>query len=510
MIESGISPRELMDVVESLAQEKSISLDKVLDAVKEGLHQAALARYGQDLDIEVNLDPDTGEIGLTCRKKVVDPVSDKAKEVDVTLAKEMSPGSRVGDVIEVPLPLWKMDRSDVQIARRSVVNCVKDAQREELCSRYEGKVGSLVTGFVKRIDSKGLTITVNDDEVFLKRSAMIPREVFRPQDRIRLYVAGIEEDAWGKPQVTFSRTHTQFLGCLFHQEVPEIYDKLVEIKAVTWQPGSRGKIAVASRDPSVDPVGACVGFGGSRVKAVIEELRGEKIDIISWSPDPAVFITKAFSPVEVRQVEVRDDTNTLEITVPDGQMSLAIGRNGQNVELVAKLVGWNLRVEGETEATERKKKELGDKIQSFGEILDVDDIIAQLLLLEGFGTLEELAAADPEDLEDIEAFDESLAREISDRARAYVSKKNEMNEARLKEMGVDEKLMDFDKVLTRPVLLALGKEGVKRVGDLADLSLLDLIAPEGGILRNFEVPRKELERLIMKARESEGWFSGKQ
>lgn len=508
MIEGEISPRELMNVAEALAQERSISLDKVLDALREGLHRAALGRYGQDLDIEVTLDPEVGELSLVCRKKVVDQVVDQAKEVDLQFAKRAQPGAKIGDVIEIPLPIWNMDRTDIQIARRSVVSCVKDAQREELCIRYEEKIGTLVTGFVKRVDAKGLAVNVGDDEVFLKRTAMIPRETFRPQDRIRLYVVGIDKDAWEGPQVVFSRTDPQFLACLFHQEVPEVYDKLVEIKSVSWHPGSRGKIAVSSRDPSVDPVGACVGFGGSRVKAVIEELGGEKIDIVQWSPDPATFVTRALSSVEVRQVEPKDETNTLEIVVPDNQVSLAIGRSGQNVELISKLVGWNLRVEGETEANERKKKEVESKIQVFAEVLDVDEIIAQLLLLEGFGTLDQLAEADVEDLIEIEAFDKSLAKEISERARSHVDKRDKDIEDELKKMKVSAQLMSFDKILTRPVLLGLSKGGVKTVGDLADLSLLDLISPEGGILCDFDVPRKELEKLIMKAREAEGWFAG--
>jgi N utilization substance protein A len=394
-----------------------------------------------------------------------------------------------------------------------IVQKVRDAERDRQYQDYKDRIGEVVNGVVKRVEYGNVVADLGRGEAIVRRDELLPREVFRNGDRVRAYVYDVRREPRG-PQIFLSRTHPQFMAKLFAQEVPEIYDGIVEIKAVARDPGSRAKIAVISRDSSVDPVGACVGMRGSRVQAVVNELQGEKIDIIPWSPDVATFVVNALAPAEVVKVVIDETRERIEVVVPDAQLSLAIGRRGQNVRLASQLTGWDIDILTEAEESERRQKEFAERNKVFMEALDIDEMAAQLLTSEGFASVEELAFVPTEELAEIEGFDANTAAELQTRARDYLARIEAELDAKRKELGVDEALREVPGV-TSSMLVAFGENGIKTVEDLAGCATDDLIGwserkdgevtRHAGALEGFPIEKEEAEAMIMQARVKAGW-----
>ncbi|MCG8547024.1 MAG: transcription termination factor NusA, partial [Alphaproteobacteria bacterium] len=368
--------------------------------------------------------------------------------------------------------------------------------------------GEIVNGLVKRVEFGNVTVDLGRGEAVVRREELLPRENFRRNDRIRAYIYDVRREQRG-PQMFLSRTHPQFMAKLFGQEVPEIYDGIIEIRAVARDPGSRAKIAVISNDASIDPVGACVGMRGSRVQAVVSELQGEKIDIIPWSPDPATFVVNALAPAEVAKVVLDEDAHKIEVVVPDEQLSLAIGRRGQNVRLASMLTGWEIDILTEQEESERRQAEFKSRSENFITALDVEDVIAHLLVTEGFTTVEEVAFVPIDELAVIEGFDEEIAGELQNRARAYLAAENERLTAQAREFGVQDDLLQVEG-LSSAMFVTLGERGVKTLEDFADLASDELTDPAEGILREYGFTPEEANDIIMKARVAAGWFTAEE
>jgi N utilization substance protein A len=394
------------------------------------------------------------------------------------IAKRLFPEKGIGDFIVDPLPPIDFGRIAAQTAKQVIVQRVREYERKKQYDEFKDRVGEIINGVVKRTEYGNLMVEVGRAEALLRRDELIPRESFRNGDRVRAYIFDVREEVRG-PQIFLSRTHPGFLAKLFAQEVPEIYDGIIEIKAVARDPGSRAKMAVISRDASIDPVGACVGMRGSRVQAVVQELQGEKIDIIPWSPNTATFVVNALAPAEVTKVVLDEEAGRCEVVVPDDQLSLAIGRRGQNVRLASQLTRWDIDILTEAEESERRQEEFRRRTGLFVEALDVDDVIAGLLVTEGFNTIEELAFTPVDELADIEGFDEAVAEELIRRAEVHLLKRdNELNEKRI-ELGVSDDIAAME-TFTPAMLVALGEKGVKSLDDLADLASDELIEIVGG------------------------------
>jgi transcription termination/antitermination protein NusA len=396
-----------------------------------------------------------------------------------------------------------------------IVQKVREAERDRQYQEYKDRIGDIVNGIVKRVEYGNVVVDLGRGEAIVRRDELLPREVFRNGDRIRAYIYDVRREVRG-PQIFLSRTHPQFMAKLFAQEVPEIYDGIVEVKAVARDPGSRAKIAVISRDSSVDPVGACVGMRGSRVQAVVNELQGEKIDIIPWSPDIPTFVVNALAPAEVAKVVLDEDRERIEVVVPDAQLSLAIGRRGQNVRLASQLTGWDIDILTEQEESERRQAEFENRTRMFMDALNVDEVVGQLLASEGFTSVEELAMVDEKEIASIEGFDSDTAEELQTRARDYLSRIEAEQDARRRELGVEDALKDVPGVTTR-MLVAFGENGIKTVEDLAGCATDDLVGwterkdgesvKHAGVLDGFELSREEAEAIIMQARVKMGWIT---
>jgi N utilization substance protein A len=400
---TGISANrlELLQIADAVAREKSIDKQVVIAAMEEAMQRAAKSRFGAENEIKVEINPETGETNTSRYLHVVDEVENTKTEISVTDARVRNPAAQAGDIIAETLPPIEFSRIATQAAKQVIVQKVRDAERERHYEEYKDRVGEVVHGTVKRVEFGSVVVDFGRAEGVVRRDEMIPRESFRTGDRIRAYIYDVRREARG-PQIFLSRTHPQLMVRLFAQEVPEIYDGIIEIRAVARDPGSRAKIAVISKDTSIDPVGACVGMRGVRVQAVVQELQGERIDIIPWSPEPATFIVNALAPAEVSKVVLDEDTNRVEVVVPDDQLSLAIGRRGQNVRLGSQLTGWQIDILTEQEESERRQKEFADRTQLFIESLDVDETIAQLLASEGFANVEDVAYVPVHELSEIE------------------------------------------------------------------------------------------------------------
>jgi N utilization substance protein A len=408
-----------------------------------------------------------------------------------------------------------LGRIAAQSAKQVIVQKVRDAERDRQYDEFKERIGEIINGVVKRAEYGNVIVDLGRGEGIVRRDDLIPRETFRVGDRIRAYVADVRREPRG-PQIFLSRTHPQFMTKLFTQEVPEIYDGIIEIKAVSRDPGSRAKIAVISRDSSIDPVGACVGMRGSRVQAVVGELQGEKIDIIPWSPDIATFIVNALQPAEVAKVVLDEDSERIEVVVPDDQLSLAIGRRGQNVRLASQLTGWDIDILTEAEESERRQKEFAERTTIFMEALDVDEVVGQLLASEGFRSVEELTYVDVAELASIEGFDEDTAAEIQNRATSYLAKIEAELDARRAELGVSDDLLSIPG-LTVAMMVKLGENEVKTIEDLAGCATDDLLGwterrgtetvRTPGYFDGFEVAREDAEAMVMEARRLAGWIS---
>src|ERR671935_2274125 len=407
---------ELLQIADAVAREKAIDRGIVIAAMEDAIQKAARSRYGSETEVRAEINPKTGEMRLSRLLLVVDQVENDATQIALEDEKKRNPAAQVGDYIAEALPPLEYGRIAAQSAKQVIVQKVREAERDRQYQEFKDRIGDIVNGIVKRVEYGSVIVDLGRGEAIIRRDEMLPREVFRNGDRVRAYIFDVRRETRG-PQIFLSRTHPQFMAKLFAQEVPEIYDGIVEIKAVARDPGSRAKIGVISRDSSVDPVGACVGMRGSRVQAGVEELQGEKIDIIPWSPDIATFIVNALQPAEVVKVVLDEDSSRIEVVVPDDQLSLAIGRRGQNVRLASQLTGWDIDILTEAEESERRTEETRTRSQMFIEALDIDDVIAHLLVTEGFTSVEEIAFVPLEDLAGIEGFDEDVAGELQERAR---------------------------------------------------------------------------------------------
>jgi transcription termination/antitermination protein NusA len=516
MSQAGVSANrlELLQIADAVAREKAIDRDVVITAMEDAIQKAAKSRYGSENEIKAEVDPKTGEISLARLLEVVEDVTMEATQISLTDARRKNPAAQVGDFIAEPLPPLDFGRVAAQNAKQVIVQKVREAERERQYDEYKDRVGEIVNGIVKRVEYGNVIVDLGRAEAIVRRDETLPRENFRYGDRIRAYVYDVRREQRG-PQIFLSRTHPEFMAKLFAQEVPEVYEGIVTIKSVARDPGSRAKIAVVSRDTSIDPVGACVGMRGSRVQAVVNELQGEKIDIIQWSPDAATFIVNALAPAEVVKVVLDEDAERIEVVVPDEQLSLAIGRKGQNVRLASQLTGWDIDIMTEASESERRQAEFAERSAKFMEALDVDEVIAQLLASEGFTSVEEVAFVEPVEISSIEGFDEETANEIQTRAREHLEKLEAELDAKRKALGVADELMEVPGLNTA-MLVALGENGVKTIEDLADCATDDLagwnerqekeITHYDGFLEGFGLSRTQCEDLILAARVKAGWI----
>jgi N utilization substance protein A len=516
---SGISANrlELLQIADAVAREKSIEREIVIEAIEEAVQKAARSRYGAEHDIRVHIDQKTGETTITRVVTVVDdeePIENTYAFKSLADAKLDDKDAVVGKTYTEILPPFEFGRVQTQMARQVVTGKVRDAERERQYEEFKDRVGEIVNGSVKRVEYGNIVVDLGRGEGVVRRDQAIPRENFQVGDRIRSYIYDVRRETKG-PQIMLSRAHGGFMAKLFAQEVPEVYDGVIEIRAIARDPGSRAKMAVVSNDSSIDPVGACVGMRGSRVQAVVAELQGEKIDIIPWSPDEAAFLVNALAPAEVSKVVMDEEDERVEVVVPDEQLSLAIGRRGQNVRLASQLTGWQIDIMTESQESERRQREFAERTQLFQEALDVDEVIAQLLVTEGFATVEDVAYVDASEIAAIEGFGEDTAEELQARARDFLEKEAAEYDEKRRELGVEDGLLEIEGV-TLPMSVALGEGEVKSVEDLAGLVPDDLRGwfeskdgervREPGVLESFALAPEAAEALIMRARLAMGWI----
>ncbi len=490
---------ELLQVAEVVSREKGIERDEVLVAMEQAIQKAGRAKYGHEHDIRAEIDRKTGEVRLQRWLQVADPVENEFTQLTIKAARKTKSDAEVGDFIVDDLPPIEMGRIAAQTAKQVIVQKVREAERHRQFEEYKDRAGDVISGIVKRVEYGNITIDLGRTEAMLRRDESLPREHFKNGDRVRAYIYDVREEQRG-PQIFLSRTHPLFMAKLFTQEVPEIYDGVIEIKSVARDPGSRAKIAVVSNDSGIDPVGACVGMRGSRVQAVVGELQGEKIDIIPWSQDPATFVVNALAPAEVAKVVLDEENNRMDVVVPDEQLSLAIGRRGQNVRLASMLTGWDIDILTEKEESERRQQELATRTALFTEALAVDDVIAHLLVTEGFTRVEQIADTPVDELAEIEGFDVEVAGELQERANTWLAETAAKLEAQRKEFGVSDDVVALQG-LSIEMVVKLGEKGVKTLDDVADLASDEL----RDIVGNDELTEGKANEIIMAARAH--WFT---
>lgn len=517
---------ELLAIANAVATEKMIDKAIVIEAMEEAIQKSARNRYGAENDIRAKLDPRSGDLRLWRVVEVVDTVEDYFKQVDQAQAQKLQPGAKIGDFIVDPLPAVDLGRIDAQSAKQVIFQKVRDAERERQYEEFKDRAGEIITGVIKSVEFGHVIVNLGRAEGVIRRDAQIPREVARVGERVRALILKVERQNRG-PQIFLSRAHPDFMKKLFAQEVPEIYDGIIEIKAAARDPGSRAKIGVISRDSSIDPVGACVGMKGSRVQAVVQEMQGEKIDIIPWSEDTATFVVNALQPATVSRVVIDEEESRIEVVVPDDQLSLAIGRRGQNVRLASSLTGSAIDILTEQEASEKRQREFTERSKLFETELDVDETLSQLLVAEGFSELEEVAYVSLDEIASIEGFDEELAEELQSRATEALERRDEAYRETRRALGVEDALAELPH-LTEAMLVTLGKAKICTLDDLADLATDELIAkkraeprrrenspapvmrresrPEdkGGVLGEYGLTEAQGNEIIMAARAH--WF----
>ncbi len=512
---------ELIAIANSVASEKMIDKAIVIEAMEDAIQRAAKTRYGSENDIRAKLDPQTGDLRLWRVLEVVELVDDHFKQIGEKDAQRLQKGAAVGDYIVDPLPPIEFGRIQAQASKQVILQKVRDAERERQFEEFKDRQGEIITGVVKRVEFGHVVVDLGRAEGVIRRDQQIPREAVRVGDRVRSLILNVRRENRG-PQIFLSRAHPDFMKKLFAQEVPEIYDGIIEIKAAARDPGSRAKIGVISHDGSIDPVGACVGMKGSRVQAVVQEMQGEKIDIIPWSPDTATFVVNALQPANVARVVLDEEEDRIEVVVPDDQLSLAIGRRGQNVRLASQLTGKAIDILTEADASEKRQKEFIERSGMFEKELDVDETLAQLLVAEGFGELEEVAYVEIDELASIEGFDEDLAQELQSRAQEAMERREQASREERTALGVEDALAELP-YLTEAMLVTLGKAGIKTLDDLADLATDELVekkkaeprrrgddapkreAPKGGILAEYGLSDEQGNEIIMAARAH--WFA---
>ncbi len=506
---------ELLQIADAVAREKMIDPDLVIQAMEESMAKAAKSKYGAELDIRAFIDRKTGDLEITRVREVVEEVENHFVEMTVEEAKAHKDDPEVGDLIIDKLPPMDFGRIAAQSAKQVIVQKVREAERERQYEEFKDREGTIINGLVKRVEYGNVIVDVGRGDATLRRDQLINRELFRNGDRIRAYIKEVRSEMRG-PQIFLSRTAPEFMAELFKMEVPEIYDGVIEIKAVARDPGSRAKIGVISFDNSIDPVGACVGMRGSRVQAVVNELQGEKIDIIPWNEDAPTFLVNALQPAEVSKVVLDDEADRIEVVVPDEQLSLAIGRRGQNVRLASQLTGLDIDIMTEAEESERRQKEFEIRTKLFMDTMNVDEVVAQLLVSEGFTRLEEVAYVELEEIASIEGFDDETAEELQARARESLDEINTKALEEAKALGVQQSLIDYEG-LTPQMLVALAKDDVKDLETFATCADWELAGgyttvegkrvKDDGILETFEVSLEEAQELVMKARVMLGWVT---
>ena len=511
MSTKGISANrlELLQIADAVAREKSIDKVIVISAMEEAIQKAAASRYGIENNIKAEINTETGSITLMRLLEIVEKVEDFSIQINIDDAKLRNPDAVIGgEPIEEELPPIDFGRVAAQSAKQVIFQKVREAERERHYEEFKDRVGEIISGVIKRVEYGTVIVDLGRAEAVIRKDALLPREVYKPGDRVRAYIMEVKRELRG-PQIFLSRTHSDFMANLFAQEVPEIYDGIIEIIGVARDPGSRAKIAVLSKDSSIDPVGACVGMRGSRVQAVVNELQGEKIDILAWSDDIASFVVKALQPAEVQKVVLYDSEQRLEVVVPEEQLSLAIGRRGQNVRLASSLCGWNIDILTEDQESERRQKEFQERTSLFMEALDVDELLSQLLVTEGFTDINELAGVELKEISNIAGFDEDTAEEIQARAADFLNKENKELEDKCKKLKISDDLLSVEE-LSLKMIVALGENDVKNLEDFAYCSSDDLLGwdeviegekkREEGILEGFDMKISEANDLIMSAR----------
>ena len=513
-ISSG-SGSELIQIADAVAKEKLIDPKLVIEAMEESLAKAAKSKYGQEYDIRADIDTKSGIVSMSRWRKVVEEVENHFTEINESDAKKINPQVSLEGFIEEQLPPMDFGRIAAQAAKQIIVQKVREADRARQYEEYKDKVGQIINGQVKRVEYGNVIVDLGRAEAVLKRDQLIRREVMRVGDRVRAYIKEVKEDTRG-PQIFLSRTNSEFLVELFKMEVPEIYDGIIDIKTVCRDPGSRAKIGVLSHDNSIDPVGACVGMRGSRVQAVVNELQGEKIDIIPWNDDAPTFLVNALQPAEVSKVVLDEDAKRIEVVVPTDQLSLAIGRRGQNVRLASQLTEYDIDILTEEDESQRRQEEFSERSQLFMEHLNVDEMVAQLLVSEGFSTMEEVAFVESSEISSIDGFDKETATELQERAKDYLENLNKKSLDFAKSNGIEDDLLNFEG-LNPQMLEVLVKDGIKSLNDFATCADWELAGGytivdgnrvrDEGLLEHFELSLSEAQQLIMKAREMLGWVT---
>jgi N utilization substance protein A len=510
---------ELLAIADAVAREKLIDKGIVIEAMEDAIQRAARARYGAENDIRAKLDPNTGDLRLWRVLEVVEEVDDYFKQVDLKGAQKLKADAAVGDFIVDPLPPIEFGRIAAQAAKQVIFQKVRDAERERQFEEFKDRAGEVITGVVKRVEFGHVVVDLGRAEGVIRRDQQIPREMVRVGDRIRSLIMSVRRETRG-PQIFLSRAHPDFMKKLFAQEVPEIYDGIIEIKAAARDPGSRAKIGVISYDSSIDPVGACVGMKGSRVQAVVQELQGEKIDIIPWSEDTATFVVNALQPATVSRVVIDEEESRIEVVVPDDQLSLAIGRRGQNVRLASQLTNSQIDILTEADASEKRQREFVERSEMFQTELDVDETLAQLLVAEGFTSLEEVAYVEVDEIASIEGLDDEIASELQSRATEALERREAASREERRKLGVEDALAEMP-YLTEQMLVTLGKANIRTLDDLADLATDELVAKKraeprrraetskrteekAGLLADYGLSEEQGNEIIMAARAH--WF----
>ena len=499
---------EILRIAEAVAQEKMIDKNIVISALEEAIAKAAKSNYGEENEVVVEINQENGDISISRKMQVVDEVKNKFLEITLKSAKKINGAAQIGDELLDPLPPLDFGRIAAQSAKQVINSKVREAERDRQYSEYKDRVGEIVNGIVKRAEFGNIILDLGKAEGVIRKDQTIPRENLRNGDRVRAYIYDVRSELKG-PQIFLSRSHPQFMAKLFTQEVPEIYDGIITIKSVARDPGSRAKIAVFTEDGSIDPVGACVGMRGSRVQAVVNELQGEKIDIINWSDSIANLAISSLSPAEVLKVVIDEDQNKIEVVVSEEHLSLAIGRRGQNVKLATELTGYEIDILTEDEESSKRQEDFSIKTDTFISSLDVDETLAQLLVSEGFGSIEEIIDADESELLSIEGFDNEIVGELLERSKKYLTNKDKENQLKINELGIQKDLIDFN-LLTKAMLVKLGESEIKSLEDFAGLTTDDLIGyfedrtdkntKVNGLLEEFNITKDEGDQLIMEAR----------
>ena len=493
---------ELLQTAEAVAREKMIDPSLVVEAMEESLARAAKSRYGSEMDIQVSIDRKTGRATFRRVRTVVEEelLENYQAEMTVEQAKQYMENPEVGQQFIEEIPPVDMGRIAAQSAKQVILQKVREAERDRQFEEFKDRAGTIINGVVKREEYGNVIVDVGRGEAMLRRNEKIGRESYRSGDRIRCYIKDVRREMRG-PQIFLSRTAPEFMAELFKMEVPEIYEGIIEIKSVSRDPGSRAKISVFTNDGSIDPVGACVGMRGSRVQAVVNELQGEKIEIIPWTDDPVTFVINALAPAVPSKVVMDEDANRMEVVIPDDQLSLAIGRRGQNVRLASQLTGWFVDILTEAEESEKRQEEFSERSKIFIEALDIDDVIAHLMVSEGFVTISDIAEASHEELMSIEGFDEDISSELTERAKNYVKMENQRIDNALKELKVKDDLYNFSE-LNKSNILTLAENNIKTLDELAELDSGELF----GILGDkVFINEDDAGSVIMKARQH--WFT---